>query len=332
MATIKDIAEVCGVSLMTVSRALRENSPVKAETRKKILAAAERLGYANIPRQGRLPLGEPLRQVQLILGNISGSMYYFHMRLLTALEQKLAENGFECIIRTTNGSYPIFVRLVERIKRSRCAGTILFGSFEPRQLEDLILSLPGSLILDNHVHESFQGKYSSFSFDNRKAAFLAADHLIGRGRRRIALVTGPADHFFTQETLAGYKDALRKAKIPFDGELVLNTDFLAKDAAAKLRTAIGKGIVFDSVAANDEMATGVYKVLQEKKLRIPEDVAVCGCDDLPIGEQLYPELTTISLDYQMLASKAISHILSGESRSSFLREKLEPVLTVKRST
>ena len=332
MATIKDIAKVCGVSLMTVSRALRENSPVKAETRKRILEEAERLGYTNVARQGRPANGEPPRQVQLILGNINGSMYYFHMRLLTALEQKLAECGYECIIRTTNGSYDIFLRLVERIKRSRCAGTILFGSFEPSQLENLLRSLPGAILLDNYVQESFKGNYSSFSFDNRRAAYLAVDHLIQRGKKKIVLITGPSDHFFSREMITGYREAITDAGIPFLRELVVFTDFLAAGAADKMRELIARGITFDGVASNDEMATGIYRVLQENNLRIPEDVAICGCDNLPVGEQLFPELTTIHLDYQELASAAIEHIISGKNKTVQLKTKLAPELLVKSST
>ncbi|MBQ9771955.1 MAG: LacI family DNA-binding transcriptional regulator [Lentisphaeria bacterium] len=332
MATIKDIAQACGVSLMTVSRALRENSPVKESTRKRILEEAERQGYTNTARQGRPASAEPPRQVQLILGNINGSMYYFHMRLLTALEQQLAACGYECIIRTTNGSYNIFLRIIERIKRSRCAGTILFGSFEPEQLETLLLALPGALLLDNHVRESFSGAYSSFSFNNRKAAYLAVKHLISRGRKRVALVTGPKEHFFTREMCMGYQEALSEAGIKFDPALIIHTDFLAAGAADGLRNLLSQHIDLDSVATNDEMATGVYRVLQERHLRIPDDVAICGCDNLPIGEQLYPELTTIILDYQDLASAAIKHIISGKSKQVRQKILLEPQLLIKSST
>ena len=332
MATIKDIAEACGVSLMTVSRALREKTSVKEETKKRILAEAERLGYTNVARQGRPASGDTPRQVQLILGNINGSMYYFHMRLLTALEQKLAQNGFECIIRTTNGSYNIFLRLIERIKRSRCAGTIIFGTFDPEQLEHLLSSLPNAILLDNHVRESFKGNYSSFSFDNRRAAYLAVDHLISRGKRKIALVTGPEDHFFTKEMISGYKEALSDNGLSFLPELIINTNFLAAGAAGKMREALANRLSFDGIATNDEMATGIYRVLQENYLRIPQDVAICGCDNLPVGEQLFPELTTIVLDYQELAAMTMEHILSGKNKQISLKTKLSPELLIKSST
>ena len=332
MATFKDIAEACGVSLMTVSRALRENASIKPETRKRILKEAERLGYINTARQGRPAMGKSPGQVQLILGNINGSMYYFHMRLLTALEQKLAEAGYECIIRTTNGDYPMLLRLIERIKRCRFSGTIIFGNFNQEQLEQLLISLPGALLLDNYVQGSFKSNYSTFSFDNRRAAYLATEHLLSRGKKNLLLITGPGEHFFTREMTAGFREALSKAGIPFCDDSVLKTDFLASGAADALREVMKKNQPFDGVITNDEMATGIYRVLQENDLKIPDDVAVCGCDNLPIGGQLFPELTTISLDYQELASIAIEHILSGKSRQIPVHMKLAPQLQIKEST
>ena len=80
------------------------------------------------------------------------------------------------------------------------------------------------------------------------------------------------------------------------------------------------------------MATGVYRLLQEEKIAIPDQVAVCGCDNLPVGAQLYPELSTITLDYNELAACAVRHILSGKSRTVFPEIKLPPVLLVKKST
>ena len=115
-------------------------------------------------------------------------------------------------------------------------------------------------------------------------------------------------------------------------ELVINTDFLAAGAAGKMQKLIAKKIAFDGIATNDEMATGIYRVLQENHLKIPQDVAICGCDNLPIGEQLYPELTTIVLDYQELASTAIEHILSGKNKQISLKTKLAPELLIKAST
>ncbi len=334
VTSIKDIAEACGVSLMTVSRAFRENAAIRPDTRARILKQAEILGYVHTSRKGRPAAAAEnnMRQIQLVFGNSGGGMYYFHMRLLTALEQQLAEAGFECIIRTCNGNFDIFVRLLERVRNDRSMATVVLGSFSPEQLEQLLLAAPGALLLDNHVRPAFQGPYSSFAFDNRRAAYLAATHLARCERRKILLIAGPEKHFFSQELAAGYQDALADAQLEFDPARIVHADFSAGGAAQTLRLAIAEGVDFDAVFTNDEMATGVYRVLHECHRAIPNDVSVCGCDNLPIGEQLYPELTTIALDYNELAACAVRHILSGKSTTVFPEIKLPPTLCVKNSS
>ena len=81
------------------------------------------------------------------------------------------------------------------------------------------------------------------------------------------------------------------------------------------------------------MATGVYRVLQENRIRIPEDVSVCGCDDLPVGKQLYPELTSISLDYAELAASAADYLQNkGSALTVPVHVKLPPRLQKRKST
>ncbi|MBR7105067.1 MAG: LacI family DNA-binding transcriptional regulator [Lentisphaeria bacterium] len=333
---LKEIASLCGVSLMTVSRAFRQDTVIHPETRSRILRTAEMLHYHHSSRRGRPRAAKPReqRQVQLILGICNGSTAYFHMRLLCSLEQQLASSGYECLIRTSPGDYDIFIRLLDNARKHKCAATLVMGDLPPEQLSALIAALPGVILLDNTGEYHFQGSYSSFSFDNQKAAFIGAEHLIKDcRRRRILLVNGRKGHFFSEELLSGYKKALALYGIPFDDSRVLYTDFSAASAAEALREHLEAGGSFDAVLSNDEMASGVYRILHEYGRRIPEEVAVCGCDDLPVGKQLYPELTSISLDYTDLARKAIA-LLDDSSRRfpGGVHTKLQPVLKRASST
>lgn len=331
--SLKDVAAACDISVMTASRAFREAAAISPETRELVLKTAEKLGYSHSGRSGRPATGKagPLRQIQLILGNSANRMYYFHMRLLTALEQSLAQAGFECVIRTCGSDYPIFVRLLDRVRNDRSAETIILGSFIPEQLEKLVDSLPGALLIDNAVPPSLQHHVSTFSFDNRGAAAVATDHLVDSGRRKILVICGQQEHFFSRELLAGYRDSLERRQLPFEEKYVRYTDFSAAAAADAVLEARRDGADFDAVFTNDEMATGVYRALHELGLRIPEDVAVCGCDDLPIGAQLYPSLTTISLDYRDLAALVVRH-LEAERLSSCPEVRLPGKLRIRQST
>ena len=334
--SLKDVAEYCNVSLMTVSRAFRKDSSIRPETRAKILSAAEKLNYRCGNRRGRPQSNSkrlPNTQIQLIFGTASNNIAYFHMRLLTALEQQLAALGYDCVIRTATGDYNSFVRLLDNAKHLKCAATLLMGDFRKEQLEALLSALPGSILLDNSMDDTFDRLYSSFSFDNRKAAKIGVTHLIKDcNRSRILLINGLKNHFFSNELLDGYKASLAECNIPFDEKLILNTDFSAESAAKALKEFIQNNGIFDAVFTNDEMATGVYRILHEFQLRIPQDISICGCDDLPVGKQLYPELTSISLNYAELAKHAIKHLTDSEHYTNTIHLKLPPILKIGKSS
>ena len=113
----------------------------------------------------------------------------------------------------------------------------------------------------------------------------------------------------------------------------MHTDFTADDAYAAMVCALNANMQFDAVFTNDEMASGVYRALQERGLKIPQDVAVCGCDGLPIGTHLFPRLTTVVLDYEALGRMAIKYVLeAGGDHRVPCRVRLLPSLAVREST
>ena len=117
------------------------------------------------------------------------------------------------------------------------------------------------------------------------------------------------------------------------GSAIVKAQVSAASAAKALREFVRGGIPFDAVFTNDEMATGVYRVLQENRIAIPESVSVCGCDDLPVGKQLFPELTSISLDCETLARHAAEYISDGSRRlCNAVHMELAPVLRPGAST
>ncbi len=333
--TIAAIARACGVSAMTVSRALRNNSLVREDTRKRIVATAERLSYIRSPRMGRPALsgnGNTLK-IQLVAGTMGRSMTVFHSRLLISVEQHLAERGCECMIRTCNGEYPQFIQLLENVRNSDVDATMVVGSFVPGQLNSLLEAVPDAALLDNPGDPSIEKTYAAFAFDNIEAARIGVRHLIDCDRRKILLVGGNQGHFFTNEITQGYREALEHRKIKFDKKLILHTDFTSDCAYNEVSAALKGGLRFDAVFTNDEMASGVYRALLERGLKIPQDVSVCGCDGLPVGTHLFPKLTTVILDYGELANMAIRHILEehGGSRTQY-RVKILPVLEVRESS
>ncbi|MBQ9336657.1 MAG: LacI family DNA-binding transcriptional regulator [Lentisphaeria bacterium] len=332
--TLDRIAAECGVSPMTVSRALRRLPSVSERTRGRIFKTAARLGYLPTLRGGRKAERHEefhARPVQIITRETDGTLPRFHAELMLELIRLLAARRYECVVRVADGSYREFLRMLDRAGKTDAAATLLVGAFPEKELRAILRALPGSILLDDPGKDVPECVYSIFSFDNEQAAVLAVRHLLERKRRRILLVTGPADHFFAREVESGWRKALEDAGLPADPALAVHTDFTSGDAAEKVGAALDSGLKFDAVFTNDEMAGGVYRALLSRGIRIPGKVAVCGCDGLPVGEQLYPTLSTVILDYRMLAEKVIEN-LTLPDRAAAMHVRLMPVLLARESS
>ena len=329
------IAAECGVSPMTVSRALRQLPTVSEETRKRVFDAAARLGYLRTTRAGRKAmLHETLqaRPVQIIAGEGKSGMGRFHSELTLSLVRLLAAKRYECIIRVSDGNYREFTRLLATAAKADVEASLIIGNFTEKERCSLLTALPGAILLEDTGKDVIESVYSSFSFDNARAAALAVRHFLAKGRKRIALVSGPKDHFFTREIEEGYRETLLAAGIEPDEKMICYTDFTANAAAEAVDSLLKRGVPFDAVFANDEMAGGVYRALLKSGRRIPQDVAVCGCDGLPVGEQLYPQLTTVILDHRQLARQVIDKITNQDLALTPVRVRLLPALKIREST
>jgi DNA-binding LacI/PurR family transcriptional regulator len=332
-ATVEQLARQCGVSAVTVSRALRADAPVAEATRKRVLKAAEEAGY-----QPRVRMGRPRRAsraerpcIEVVMGLKFHSVFY--SVLLTAIERELAEKGHDCIIRSANGGFAAFVRLCEVLRASPHTPTLVVGYLPVQQLRTLLEVRPRALLVDHTGDPRLALPYSSIGFDNTEAARMMVRHLLAAGRRRILLLNGFADHYFAREIDQGYREALAQAGVPADPALIFETDYTPESAVEKLTGALDAGLAFDAVFTNDEMAAAVLYTLRKRGLRVPEDVAVGGCDGLSFGPYLTPPLTTVLLDHVVLGRLAVTHILNPDPASALpCRTRLLPRLEVREST
>ncbi|OGV88219.1 MAG: hypothetical protein A3K19_13960 [Lentisphaerae bacterium RIFOXYB12_FULL_65_16] len=331
--TAARIAAMCGVSVMTVSRALRPNSPVAPQTRQRILEAAESLGYRPALNMGRPRRTETLdrQSVDVILAMATKPLFY--SALLVSIEQELTRRWHDCVIRTCGTDYAQFLTLCEVLRSRDSMGTLVLGYMPVEQLQALLDVAPDAILVDHTGDSRLTSPYRSIGFDNAEAARLAVRHLLAAGRRRIALVRGPADHYFTRDVEQGYRECLREARVKVREELILDTDFTAAGGARVVAQALADKREFDAVFTNDEMACGILRTLHEHKLRVPEDVAVVGCDGLPIGEHLVPRLTTVVLPYEELGQMAVEQLLDKRGKpGAASRVRLVPRLEVRESS
>jgi LacI family repressor for deo operon, udp, cdd, tsx, nupC, and nupG len=271
--------------------------------------------------------------VDVVLGASFAPGNLFCMRLLATIEQKLSREGYDCVVRTHDGGYDGFLSLCEALRTSDAAGTALIGYFPLDETQTLLDIAPDAVLLDYTGHPGLRLRYESIAFDNVEAARLAVRHLVDIGRRRIALLRGPQEHFFSRDVEMGYLEVLRDAGLTTDNDLILEADFSPERAGAILREALESGQDIDAVFTNDEMAVGLLRVLHDMGRNVPGDIAVAGCDGLPIGLHTIPSLTTVIMDYRKMGELAVRRIL--DRRPSFASEqhiRLRPVLEVREST
>lgn len=309
-SVVSTIAERVGLSRMKVMEALHSDTFTPAKTRSRVLEMARDLGYSprNRKKDESKREGGVRRKVEVVLTLQLNSAFY--SKLLMAIARDLAENNYDCVIRKTSGEFEEFVSLCDTLRVCKETPLILVGYLPHQQLRTLLEARPHALLVDHTGDPKLTLPYSSISFDNIEASRMMVQHLLEKGCRRILLMRGFADHYFSRDMEKGYHTAMRQAGLVVDSKLIVETDFTAKGAVEKLHHTVEAGVFFDAVFTSDEMALAVLHALHKKGIRVPDDAAVAGCDGLPFGRYTMPSLSTVVLDYYHLGRMAVEHILS----------------------
>lgn len=332
MATI---AKACGVTPMTVSRALRSGACVASQTQRNIRTIAEKSGYQVKGRMGRprcapAAAGQP---VEIVIGTAIGDGNLYHARLTVAIERALSRHHCDCLVRTCGHNYDQFLLLCDALRRTRPTNLLIIGYFSADRMQTLLDLAPRPILVDQTGNAGLTGPYESIGFDNVDAARLALRHLLDTGRRRILLIKGPADHYFSRDIERGYHEIFQWRQESVDEKLIVSTDFTAEGARQAVLAALAGKTTFDGVFTNDEMAMGVLRALHESGIAVPRQVAVAGCDGLPIGTHTIPSLTTIEMDYRRLGQITVEQLFAREqTRQPACRILLAPTLVVREST
>lgn len=291
MVTIRDIAKLAGVSVATVSRTLREPEAVRPAKRDAVNQAIAEMKYVPnaIAQQLRRPRHEA---VIVIVPQIANP---FFSEIVQSIENIAHELGYRVLIGETQGKQERLDYYAEMITSRVAGGLILLGSLLPSVVRATVKAgkpLPIPLVL---ACESYAGlDCPNVAIDNVAAAHLAVSHLIAVGRKRIATITGPLVNSLGTDRLRGYHAAMLEAGLTPEAGWVVEGDFSIEAGNKAMRRLLDLPSRPDAVfCANDEMAIGAQQAIQEKGLKIPDDIAIVGFDDLRFGAFASPPLTTI---------------------------------------
>ena len=315
--TMADLAKLAGVSKITVSRALRENGIVNADTREKVRALAAEHGYRlNVSaRNLRMRQSHTIAVIVEMTPSLNRPMSDpYPLELLGGIAQELATFNYSVLLTTRQGAFAPAVQAADAM--------ILLGQGARQQAVHLFDRLRLPMVVwgapspgDQHI---------VVGSDNRLGGMNVAERFVSLGRRHPVFL-GNTDHPEMADRHAGFADFLKARGIaPI---LVKHKPFTAESGIEAVRSLIREGARFDAIfACNDLLAMGAIRALTELGHRVPEDVSVVGYDDTPQGAAFIPPLSSVHQNWHdggiLLARKALALVRGEAVKSQTLPSRL----------
>ncbi|WP_284615520.1 LacI family DNA-binding transcriptional regulator [Aquabacterium humicola] len=326
-ATIRDVARQAGVSVATVSRVVNAASNVTPETRERVNAAAAALRFTP-SSAARSLITRRTQTIGALLPDLYGE--YFS-ELIRGIDLKARARGLHLLVSSSHGDVHEAAAAL-RAMHGRVDGLLVMSPH--LDSASLGANLPQGVPVVLINTRLADAGYSSFAVDNHAGAFAMTRHLVQRGHHRIAFIGGPANNYEAQERLRGYRSALAELRpgtpeLVFDGDFTEESGWRAGSEIAML--AERPDAVF---CGNDMMAIGCLAAFAEAGVRVPQDIALAGFDDIPIARYVTPPLTTVRVriaDLGGLALERLAGAIDNPGRSTAQHQTLRAELVVRQS-
>jgi DNA-binding LacI/PurR family transcriptional regulator len=328
LASIKDIARIAGVSHSTVSRAMQNSPLVNRATLEEIQKIARDIGYS----ASAVARGLVTRKTRTIGVVVTSVTDPWVGEVLSAIELEAADHGYAVFLADSNADPAREKSVVKSFAERRVDGIVVTSSRVGALHTPMLSQMMVPIVLINNQHP---GEFvHSVMIENVQASCEATGHLIGLGHRRIAYVGDRYGHQSDAERFAGYREALKKAAVPFLAELAVHGDGKAEGGTTAmdqlLKLAVPPTAVF---CYNDMTALGALRAIRGHGLRVPADISLVGFDDLFFAPYLQPPLTTVRQPRRKmgrLALESLLKLMSGEEPAEPIRVPAE--LIVREST
>jgi len=331
--TIKDIARKANVSHTTVSRALNNKSRIKSDTKEKILSIAKQLNY----RPDFIARSLVMRRTKTLGLVITTIANPFYTELSQGIETTAIGLGYNIILCSTNYDLSAEKKYIDMLESKGVDGIIFTSAHmgDPNIIGLAEEEFPIILVNRRTYHPIVRDKVDYVGVDNLRGGFLAVEHLIKLGHERIGVIGGSSESSVGFERLEGGKKALAAYGLEGAGDYFLEGDFLRGSGyqggkrfleMEKRPTAI--------FATNDYMALGAYQAIMEGGIKVPEEIALIGFNDIEFTSMKGIELTTIGQKkYEMgaLAVKTLVDRIEGRKSGPPEQIILEPELIIRKT-
>lgn len=315
LTTLKDVAKLANVGVSTASYALNGNKLIKESTRKKVLLAANELGYhpngnaKNLKRSKNEMIG-------LFISGFTGP---FFNQLLEGIQDVVVSHGYELVVCASNERHRMLTeRLVD--------GAIILNYHIDSDLLKTVASEKMPLIvLDREIEHPHI--YNAL-LPNEKGIQQALKHLEGKGHKEIGFIAGSIDSYDGEARLNAFKTYIKNHNLIANQNTILRADFTEDSGYKTMQAFLNNNHQYPTafVAANDEMAMGVIRAIKERGLSVPADIAVVGFDDIIIAQYFQPSITTVRVHKKQWGervAKAMLDILTSSEINHVMQPPME---------
>lgn len=309
--TIRDVARKAGLSLSTVSLVINNRGYVSPETRESVLKIVRELSY------------HPTRSARGLASKTSGNIGFilseehfsqaepFYTRIFLGTEFEARDHNYYILLTTVGNQFDPDQHVPRFLLERNVDGIIIAGKVNEKLIAYIdSLGLPIVLV----DYELKRTRHSAVLIDNWRGGTLAVEHLLSLGHRKIAFLGGDIRHPSLTDRYEAYRNALRQAGVTSDEAYAITDEQetsvdAGTSAAGRLLASGAKPTAI--FAANDAMAIGCMRHLKARGLRIPQDVAVVGFDDIDVSSHVEPHLTTVRVLKEEMGKVAVQRVVDS---------------------
>lgn len=331
MVRLKDIAKLTGVSVMTVSKALRDEPDVSAETKAKIKSLAQQMGY--VPDSSAQGLRTKTTKLfGLVIPAATNPVY---SRMVYAIEERAYELGYDVLITQTLNMPEREDACLRRLLSRRVDGLFITPVYrfeaEARIYREIITRNTPTVLLGPPA--PFCKNFISMEVEEVAASYSVTRHLIELGHKKIAYFTGPPAAPWAHERFEGYRRAHREAGLEVDDKLVFASGSTLEDGTKAALQMLNEGCQPTAVqTVSDLVAIGCAETLLQQGLKIPGDISIAGFGDIMAAEFYRVPLTTVDQPKYRLGTAAVDAMMNLIRGEKAVSRRLSAELILRQST
>jgi DNA-binding LacI/PurR family transcriptional regulator len=332
--TINDIAKAANVSPSTVSRTIANNPRISEKTRQRIFKLMKEMNYH--PNMIARSLANKSTKIigVIVTGTTEKAFQHpFFPEILSGIASEAYKNKYKILISSVNSANEEKTTVAEYAKSGITSGIILMASRvkNPSIAELKQMDFPFVVV----GRPERERDVNWVDNDNVRIGYDLTKHLIERGHKEIAFLGASPDFTVTSDRLEGYKKALTECNIQISKDLIVNGKFVDDTGFGLMKELLERGAAPTGVIACDDLlAFGAISFLNDKGIRVPEDIAVAGVNNVPLGEYFNPPLTSVDVNAFSLGAKAFDLLLASfkDDYRSIDRAIVPAKLIVRKST